>query len=147
MADQVTKSVIVKVDVAQAFNLWANFDNFPKFMKYIEAVTKAADGTSHWVVAGPLGRKLEWTAETTRMEPNKRIAWSTKDHSGTTTSGQVTFNDLPNDETEVTVVMHYVAPAGPAGQILADIFSNPEKRLEEDLYNFKKYAEMARHGG
>jgi uncharacterized membrane protein len=141
MADQVTKTIIVKTDPTSAYRLWADFENFPKFMKYIESVRKTGEGRSHWVVAGPLGRKVEWEAETTRLEPPKRIAWSTKDHSSVTTSGQVTFNDLGHDETEVTVTMHYVAPAGAAGDIITDLFSNPDKRVEEDLKHFKRYAE------
>jgi uncharacterized membrane protein len=141
MADQVTKSIIVKTDAMSAYNLWADFQNFPKFMKYIESVTKTGNGRSHWVVAGPFGKKVEWDAETTRLEPPKRIAWSTKDHSNTTTSGQVTFNDLSAEETEVTVTMHYVPPSGAAGQLVTELFANPEHRVQEDLKAFKSYAE------
>ncbi len=141
MADQITKSIIVKTDAQSAYNLWADFENFPKFMKYIESVKKTGDGRSRWVVTGPLGRRAEWEAETTRLEPPTRIAWSTKDHSNTTTSGQVTFNDLSHGETEVTVTMRYVPPSGAAGQLVTDLFSNPERRVEEDLKAFKSYAE------
>jgi uncharacterized membrane protein len=90
---------------------------------------------------GPLGTKVEWDAETTLQEVNKRIAWNSKDRSPITTSGQVTFNSLPNHETEVTVLMHYDPPAGMAGDMVAKFFGNPEKRVEEDLNNFKRYAE------
>ena len=41
MADPITKTIIVKSDVATAYNLWANFENFPHFMKYIERVHQA----------------------------------------------------------------------------------------------------------
>lgn len=91
---------------------------------------------------GPAGAPIEWEAEITRYEPNKRIGWSTKDRSGDIkTSGQVTFNGLPENETEVTVMLQYVPPAGAAGEFVARLFSNPEKRLEEDLQNFKTYIE------
>jgi uncharacterized membrane protein len=84
---------------------------------------------------------VEWDAETTLLEENKRIAWNSKDRSPVSTSGQVTFNALPHNETEVTVMMHYDPPAGMAGEMVAKFFGNPEKRVEEDLQNFKRYAE------
>ena len=141
MSNQVTKSIIVKRPVADLFQLWANFENFPHFMENIHSVQKTGDRTSHWTLQGPLGTKVEWDAETTLMEENKRIAWNSKDRSPVTTSGQVTFNALPNNETEVTVLMHYDPPAGMAGDMVAKFFGHPEKRLEEDLQNFKNYAE------
>lgn len=142
MSDQVTKSVTVKGNVGDIYNIWANFETFPYFMKYIQAVTKLGPRTSHWEVSGPVGMKLEWNAETTRMDPNKRIAWNTKDHDGTiTTSGEVVFSELPSDQTHVTVTMNYTIPGGKLGETVASLFSDPGKRLEEDLRNFKAYVE------
>jgi uncharacterized membrane protein len=141
MSHKVTKSIIVKRPVSELFQLWANFENFPHFMENIAEVRKTGDRSSHWAMEGPLGTKVEWDAETTLMEENKRIAWNSKDRSPVTTSGQVTFNALPNNETEVTVLMHYEPPAGMAGDLVAKFFGNPDKRVEEDLNNFKRYAE------
>lgn len=146
MADQVTQSITVGADVAPVYTLWANFANFPHFMKYVETVTMTGVGRSHWVVKGPLGKNVEWDAETTMMEPNQRIAWSTKDNSAVTTSGEIVFQSLGTGQTKVSVTMRYVPPAGVAGQIVADLFSNPQKRLEEDLRNFKEYAEGGGRG-
>jgi len=142
MSDQVTKSVTVKGNVGEIYNIWANFETFPYFMKYVQSVTKQGPRTSHWEVSGPIGMKVEWDAETTRMEPNQRIAWNTKDHDGTiTTSGEVVFAELPSDQTHVTVTMNYTIPGGKLGEAVAALFSDPGKRLEEDLRNFKVYAE------
>jgi uncharacterized membrane protein len=113
-------------------------------MKYITSVHKTGDGLSHWVMGGPLGKKIEWDAEATRMEPNKRIAWNSCDQGDITTSGQVTFKELPQDETEIAVTLQYVPPAGALGTAVAKIFSDPAEQLEEDLKNFKAYAEGLR---
>ena len=110
-------------------------------MKYVQSVEKTGAHTSHWVVAGPFGRKVQWTAETTGLEENRRIGWNTKDGEGLTTSGEVSFNPLPYGATEITVTLQYVPPAGKAGEILADLFADPGRRLEEDLRHFKAYAE------
>jgi uncharacterized membrane protein len=144
MQNQVTKSIIVKAEVSTAFQAWSNFENFPHFMKNIKSVRMTGPETSHWEMDGPIGTTIEWDAETTRMEENKRIAWNSKDRddSDITTSGQATFNDLPGGETEVTVTLHYVPRKGGAvGAAVANLFSNPEKQMEEDLGNFKDFVE------
>lgn len=142
MAQQFTKMMIVKADAADVFKLWSDFENFPHFMKNLKSVRKVTDKVSEWTLSGPMGAPIKWTAEMTRHEENKRIGWNTKDNDGlVTTSGQVTFTALPQNETEVTVRMQYQPPAGKAGELAAQLLSNPEKMLEEDLRNFKAFAE------
>lgn len=141
MSNQVTKTIIVKGDVASIYSLWADFENFPHFMKHIKKVTKTGERTSHWTMEVPMAPDVSWDAEITRMEENQRIAWSTKQESDITTSGQVTFTAMPNNQTEVTVVMQYSVPGGVVGEAIAKLLTNPEARLAEDLRNFKTYAE------
>lgn len=141
MQEQFTKSIIVKGDVSSIYQLWANFENFPSFMKNIKSVAKSGERMSHWMMQGPLGMKVEWDAETVRLEPNQRISWKSLGSGGLKTTGQVVFSALPHNETQVTVTLQYVPPAGMAGEVIADLFKNPEKQLKEDLYRFKRYAE------
>jgi uncharacterized membrane protein len=136
----VTKSIIVKAETADAFKIWANFENFPRFMQHIKSVNKAGEEMSHWIMEGPLGTRIEWDAKVTRYEENKRIGWSSI-RGDIKTSGQVTFNSLPSNETEVTVTLQYVPPVGLAGEVIAELFDNPERKLEEDLRNFKRFME------
>jgi uncharacterized membrane protein len=144
MTEQITRSIIVKADVSDVYNTWANFENFPFFMKNIKSVRSIDGNISRWEMDGPMGTTIEWEAETTRMEPDQRIAWSSKDHedSDITTSGQVTFKELPHGETEITVTMKYVPRKGGAvSSAISKMFSNPDKALEEDLRNFKDWIE------
>jgi uncharacterized membrane protein len=142
MTQQITKSITVKQDVTAVYRLWSDFEYFPQFMKYVQAVYKEGDNKSRWEVTGPLGKTVTWQAEMTRNEPNKRIAWNSKDMDGTiTTSGEVTFNSLPQNETQITVTMNYTPPAGKVGELVAALFANPEKQVEEDLRHFKEFAE------
>lgn len=143
MDETVTKTIIVKADVNKVYNVWSNFENFPYFMKNIKSVEKIGMKTSHWEMDGPLGVTVEWDAETTENDPGKRIGWSTKDRDegNLTTSGQVTFTELPEMQTQITATVHYVTKAGIAGEVVARLFSNPEKQLEQDLNNFKQYIE------
>ncbi len=141
MPDKFTQSIIVLGNASDLFRIWANLENLPRFMRYIKSVTMTDDRTSHWVMNGPLGADIEWDAETTRMDENERIAWNSKDNSVVTTSGQVTFRPVGTNETEVTVTLQYAPPAGAAGQAIASLFANPEKRAREDLESFKAYVE------
>jgi uncharacterized membrane protein len=90
---------------------------------------------------GPLGTSFKWDAETTLAEAPTRIAWNSRDGGDIKTSGQAVFAELPNDQTQVTVTLQYVPPAGKVGELAARLFERPEQRLEEDLARFKTYAE------
>lgn len=143
MSDPVTKTIIVGGSPAEIYAVWSNFAMFPQFMKNITSVTMSGADKSHWVMEGPLNYKLEWDAETTTLEPGRRIAWRSIDSEDTNlkTSGQVTFTELANNQTQVTVTLHFVPPAGIVGEVAASLFGNPEGRLEEDLQNFKRFVE------
>jgi uncharacterized membrane protein len=138
--NKVTNSIIVKGDIDEIYNLWADFRNFPNFMENIESVSPSGQDRSHWVMKGPLDTTFEWEAETTRMEEDNRIAWKSIE-GDLKTSGQVTFNDLPDDQVQVTTTIQYVPPAGVVGEVAAELFGEPKKRLRKDLRNFKAYAE------
>jgi uncharacterized membrane protein len=133
------KTIIVSAPVEKVYAVFSNFPRFPEFMQNIKSIEMKNDRLSHWVAKGPLGTSVEWDAETTLMEPNKRIAWNSRDFpdNDITTSGQVTFTELGNNQTEVHVLINYDPPAGKVGEAVAKIFSDPQKELDEDLERFK----------
>jgi uncharacterized membrane protein len=142
MTRQISKSIIVNASPEQAYTLWADFSQFPHFMEHVKSVTITSPNSSHWVVAGPAGSKVDWNAELTRAEPFQRLAWNTKDNKGfMTTSGQVTFTPLPENQTEVTVTMQYTPPAGAVGDWLTTLLVKPEVSVASDLRRFKTQIE------
>jgi uncharacterized membrane protein len=147
MADQqTTRSIIVKGTPSDLYHVWADVEAFPRFMNNVKSVTRIADNMTHWVVAGPFGKDVEWDAETTRMEEGKRIAWNSKEGSEVKTSGQVVFTEMPHGETQVTVTLQ-VAPQGTLSGAVAGFFGKLEETLEEDLRQFKAYAEARQPAG
>ena len=102
---------------------------------------KPADGSTHWVMDGPLGKSVEWDADTTMFEPQKRIAWSSREGASIKTSGQVTFAEMGTGQTQVNLTIQWVVPATKGGETLAGLLADPGKRVEKDLYNFKTYVE------
>ena len=140
MQKQVTKSIIVKGNPSKAFEVWTNFEDFPKFMKHIKSVIKTGQNTSRWVVELPGAGKLEWEAETTMLEPETRIGWSSKDRGDFTTSGQTTFTSLPKeDQTQVTVTFQFSTKSDE--MLNGETIDAFELILEEDLRNYKAYVE------
>jgi uncharacterized membrane protein len=140
MQDQVTKSIIVKGQIETIFDLWSNFENFPNFMEPVVSVEHTGENNTHWKVDGPFGTTIEWNAETTRLEKHKRIAWNSLD-GDIKTSGQVTFTELPQNETQVTVTVKYIPGESLAEPIFNQLFGNTEKLATESLRKFKSFAE------
>ncbi len=49
-AFHVRKSIHIDAPVEKVYNLWSNFENFPKFMSHIDKINDIGNGKSHWVV-------------------------------------------------------------------------------------------------
>ena len=141
MAQRVHESVEVQAPVGDIFAYWSNFENFSNFMQNVEEVRMTGEGTSHWRVKGPLGKNVEFEARTTEMDPNRGIGWNTVEGE-VMTSGEVRFEEIQPDRTRVEVTMNYAdPPGGKAGEIVADVISNPEREMREDLQNFARLVE------
>ncbi len=138
------RTITVDRSAEEAYRFWRDFENLPKFMTYLDSVRVTGDKRSHWIANGPLGKKIEWDAETTVDEPTQMIAWRTVPGSQFDNAGSVRFERAPgNRGTVVRVEMNY-APTGSLlpstlGTVLgADIGS----RIEHDLRNFKQILEV-----
>jgi uncharacterized membrane protein len=141
MAQRVHETIEVDAPVEDVYRYWSNFENFPSFMSNIEEVRMIGQDTSHWRVNGPLGKSVEVDARTTEMNPNRGIGWNTVDGE-VMTSGEVRFEEVTPGRTRVDVTMNYADPPGGAvGETVANILSNPERNLTEDLGNFARIVE------
>ena len=47
---QVIESVDVEVPVSTAYNQWTQFEDFPKFLDFVESITQSDDTHTHWRV-------------------------------------------------------------------------------------------------
>ncbi|MCL5264013.1 MAG: SRPBCC family protein [Chloroflexi bacterium] len=133
------KSIDVNVNVDKVFDLWSNFAIFPRFMENIREIREVRPGTFHWRAEAPLGRTFQWDTEIVEKIPNARITWRSISD-GINQAGSVTLEPLPQG-TRVTVVMDYETPAGTLGEAIAQLFIDPNLRLESDLRRFKEIVE------
>jgi uncharacterized membrane protein len=147
MAQRVHESIEVEARAEDVFQYWSNFENFSKFMQNVEEVRMTDQDTSHWRVKGPLGKSVEFDARTTEMDPNRGIGWNTTGGE-VMTSGEARFEEVAPHRTRVEVTMNYAdPPGGQVGEAVANILSNPERNLQEDLQNFAKIVERGELGG
>jgi uncharacterized membrane protein len=139
----VRESIRLDVPVEKVYRFWRRLDNLPRFMRHLDRVTEAPDGTSHWVAAGPAGLAVEWEAEIINEVENKVLAWRSLPGSDVVTAGSVNFDAARNGRsTQVSVHLQYAPPAGKAGAFLASLLGRePSQTIREDLRRFKQMLE------
>src|ERR671920_1465768 len=141
MPQRVEGSIDVVAPVEKVYDYWKNLENLPQFMTNVEEIRATGPDTTHWVVKGPLGARLEFDAKTTQNKPNEAIGWNTE-NGQVQTSGQVRFKKVDEDRTRVEVQMNYWdAPGGRAGEVASKIVANPELMVQQDLRNLKEILE------
>src|SRR3954447_17042379 len=95
MNSKQTASAVFRVNAssAEAYRLWRNFENLPRFMAHLAAVRAVDDRHSEWTAKGPLNSRVRWNAEITEDEADRRIAWRSEQGSQLATSGWIEFRD------------------------------------------------------
>lgn len=136
-------SVTVNRRPEEAYRLWRDLENLPRFMHHLESVRVVGDRRSHWVARGPAGRSVEWNAEIVEDRPNEMIKWRSVDGARVPNSGCVRFMPAAGGRgTEVRVEIGYSVPGGPFGARIAQLFGeHPEQQIHDDLRRFKQVIE------
>lgn len=139
----IVKTIAVNRSQGEVYAFWRDFSNLPQFMDHLESVRVLDDRRSHWVAKAPAGRTVEWEAEITDEQPERRIAWRSTEKADVENSGSVQFSPGPGGMgTLVRVELEYQPPAGIAGMIAAKLFGEePEQQVAEDLRRFKQVME------
>ncbi|HZT01854.1 MAG TPA: SRPBCC family protein [Steroidobacteraceae bacterium] len=143
-AVELQKCIDVAAPVEQVFETFSQLERFPEFMTHVHEVRVRGDGTSQWTVEGPAGRTISWEAVTTRLEPNRLIAWRTLPGSAVEHAGLLRFEQTQAG-TRVLVTMSYTPPGGALGHAVARLFgADPKTELNDDLMRMKVFLETGR---
>jgi len=138
------KCIDIAAPVELVFETFSQLERFPEFMKHVREVHVRGDGTSQWVVEGPMGATISWEAVTTRLEPNRLIAWRTLPGSAVEHAGLLRFEPTGGG-TRILVTMSYTPPAGALGHAVARLFgTDPKSELNDDLMRMKVFLETGR---
>ena len=134
---QVVQTIDVDVPVGTAYNEWTQFEDFPKFLSFVESITQQDDTHNHWKV-NIGGSEREFDTVITEQIPDDRVAWTSTggevDHAGV-----VTFHKLSDSTSRLAVQIDW-EPEGfveKAGAVL----NIPDRAVHAELEHFKEYIE------
>lgn len=123
----IEESIEVNVPEYTAYAQWTHFEEFPQFMEGVKEV-KRNGKRLHWK-AEIAGQAKEWDAEITEEMADQRVAWRSRD--GAISAWVVTFHQLANAKSKVTVQLEY----DPQG--LGEALGVASSRVQGDLARFK----------
>jgi uncharacterized membrane protein len=135
------KTIHIAAPPDKVFDLWNKYENFPHFMSHVEEVSDLGNGRSHWVVRGPAGARVEWTAVITESRRPEVLAWESEPDAIVLNTGRIRFEPEGNG-TRVTVHMSYSPPAGVIGHAVASfLHGDPKQEMDDDLMRMKTFIE------
>jgi uncharacterized membrane protein len=139
---KVVQSITVSRPRDEVYRYWRNLENLSRFMEHVESVREIDNRRSAWVVRGPLGHDVEWTAQIITDREGEMIAWESLPGAEVQNAGSVRFESTPEGGTEVKVSLQYNPPAGALGAAVAKLLGeSPDRQLETDLAQFKQVIE------
>jgi uncharacterized membrane protein len=140
---KVVRSVTVARAPQEVYRYWRKLKNLPRFMEHLESVQELDQLRSAWVVRGPMGHNVEWTAQIISDHPGEMISWESLPGAEVQNAGSVWFEGANGGlSTEVKVSLQYQPPAGVIGATVAKFLGeSPELQLEADLNRFKNLIE------
>jgi uncharacterized membrane protein len=133
---RIEETIDVDVPVRTAYNQWTQFEEFPLFMEGVESVQQIDDTHLLWT-AEVGGKAEEWRAEITEQHPDHRVAWKATE--GRQNSGVVTFHQLDENKTRISVQMEW-DPEGFLEAAGASLGAD-NRRVKGDLERFKELIE------
>ena len=127
---RIVEGMQVNASPETVYGLWRDLERWPSFMRHIEAIDRAGPDRWKWKARLPGVGEIEWTAELTKDEPGRSLAWRTLSGGVVDHSGSVTFEPLPASRgTGVRVELDYAPPAGAVGRVLASLLQPATERL------------------
>ena len=144
----VEQSIDVNVGVTTAYDQWAQFESFPRWMEGVASVDQIDDVHLHWVakvkddVAEVKNETREWDAQITEQTRDRRISWESvgAKPDEKPNAGAVTFEPLGASACRVTFRMDWEPEAALKANesyVLAAI----NQVVTADLARFKDFIE------
>ena len=139
---EIQKMINIEAPVDRVFTYWSHPENFPDFMTHVLEVRRIGDGLYRWTVGGPAGLRVQWDAEISALDFNKRLAWKSLPGAVIEQDGVTQFSSNPDGSTRVDIKMSYNPPAGVLGHLIAELFGvDPKHDMDDDLMRMKSFIE------
>jgi uncharacterized membrane protein len=147
MTIDLAKTITIHAPIDRVFALWTHVEEFPRFMEHVQSVRRAPDDAQRttWVVDGPFGMRITFTARITRLEHEKLLAWQTLPGSDVDHAGTIHFETVDPQAgggTRVQIQLRYRPPGGLVGDLAARaLHTDPRSRIADDLVRAKSLLE------
>jgi uncharacterized protein YndB with AHSA1/START domain len=137
------RSIEIDAPVERVFDLFSDFENFPRWMQNLAEVRQLSQRHTHWVVDLPYGGRAEWESVLTAFEPDHRVAWRSV-RGDVRTEYEAIFEQTRSGTTLLRVLLGY-DPDLSTEEILRGAFGDhPGRQLEDDLEQFAYVVEGRR---
>lgn len=135
--------VTINLPREQVFAFWRDFQNLPLFMDNIVRVSTIDERTTHWVVAAPADKTVEWDSLITEEIENELIVWESAPDADIKNTGRIEFSDAPPGRgTQVSATIVYDPPGGDIGKMIAKLFQKePKVQARQDMRRLKQLLE------
>lgn len=138
----VQQAIEVGAPLHTVYEQIATFENYPRFMTGVEAVTPLGGDRTHWVMDLD-GHRREFDARITELSLDERVSWSTTD--GPLLSETITLRPMGETRTQVVAQLEAdIAFLMPSDRHGAETLN---RRLKDDLMTFKGLVESGVMGG
>ncbi|GIE97849.1 hypothetical protein Ari01nite_53140 [Paractinoplanes rishiriensis] len=138
----VQQAIEVGAPLHTVYEQLAAFENYPRFMSGVQAVTPIGVDQTHWIMDVD-GKRREFDAQITERSLDERVSWSTMD--GPLLAETLTLRPLGETKTQVVAQLEadiaFLMPSDRHGQ------ASLTKRLKDDLTTFKDLVESGVLGG
>lgn len=146
MSDWLEHTVQIEIDapIDLVWSLWADLEQMPNWMKWIESVKVFEDDPllSRWKLASG-GLNFTWVSREVKVIPNQILQWESVD--GLPNRGAIRFYDRGDAGSIVKMTISYSAP-GFLFQLMDKLFLGRivESTVQADLERFREYALKAK---
>lgn len=146
MSDWLEHTVQIEVDapIDLVWSLWADLEQMPNWMKWIESVKVFEEDPllSRWKLASG-GLNFTWVSREVKVIPNQILQWESVD--GLPNRGAIRFYDRGEAGSIVKMTISYSAP-GFLFQLMDKLFLGRivESTVQADLERFREYAMKAK---
>ncbi len=139
------REIEIHAPVENVYDFWSHFENYSRFMSYVQSVKINEIQGFTWTIMGPAGIPLHWEARIREMIPCQLISWESCPGALVMNSGKITFKSISKGfKTRVTVHLTYAPPGGALGsEAIRTLGFDPRSRIDSDLLMMKTLIEKS----
>ncbi|MBI2513560.1 MAG: SRPBCC family protein [Opitutae bacterium] len=146
---KVVRRVAIHRAAHELYAFWRDVENLPRVIRHPVSVAARSRDESHWSMRAPTGKDYEWDSLIINDEPDRLIAWRTRQGAAVAHAGTIRFEPTAGgNDTEVTIQLEYDARGGKVGQWLAKLAgAEPGQQIDDTLRRFKTLMESNEGNG